>query len=201
MPSVELALVDLLCTVVESGGIAESYGISGCEETEAGVGVDDTILVEEGELTFYFEDSLDDEHDVGTACVIFVKDEGTRALEDPWEDTFLVFGHLYAFTNDDSVFTDEVNTTNVAIEVDAKTWPIQTSGDLFDMSRFTCTVVSLDEDATIIGKTCEYSECGFGIEVVLGIEGWDVFGGGTKGAYDHFCTDTEGLLDRDVFIG
>ncbi|MCY1309111.1 hypothetical protein D9M70_591720 [compost metagenome] len=73
----------------------------------------------------------------------------------PRQNAVLEFGNLHAVLDDDCILTDEINTADMAVEIDTDTRPVETGCDLFDMGRFTRSVITGNHHAAIIGKTCE----------------------------------------------
>ena len=154
-PPIHLSLIDLLGSVVESRGIAKAYGICGCEESEEVVWMEDLILVKEREGSVCFEDALYDEHDVSPCGIVFVEAECDGISERPGEDSFEESGDLFSLFEDDSVPSDEVESADVAVEVDADARPVESGGDLFDVGRLAGSVVPLDDDASVKHKSGE----------------------------------------------
>src|SRR5262249_28858026 len=90
-------------------------------------------LVEKGEAAGHFEDPLDDKHDVGATCVIFVETKRDIVLQCPWQNPILKLGHLLTVPQYDRVLADEIDSRDMAIKVDSHARPIQPGRDLFDM--------------------------------------------------------------------
>src|SRR5690606_23667804 len=139
-PAVHLCLVDLLRAVVEAGRIAEADRVGGREQAEGGVRTDNAALVEQRQAAGGFQHTLDDEHHVRAAGIVFVEDERDIVLVGPGQDAVLEFGDLQSVLDDDGVLADEVDTADMAVEVDAHARPVEAGGDLLDMGRFASAV-------------------------------------------------------------
>ena len=70
---------------------------------------------------------------------------------------------------DDRVLAEEIDTADVAVEIDTHARPVQARGDLLDVGRFAGAVKAGDHDAAIPGKTGENRERGGAVEAVIGI--------------------------------
>ena len=139
------------------------------------MGANDLVLVEQGELALNFEHALDDEHHVRAAGVVFVEHKRDRALQAPWQETFAEFGHLLAVLQDDRILADQVDTADVAVEVDADAGPVEARGDLFDMRRFAGAVIALDHDAPVETEPREDRERRLAVEAIGVIAVGNVF--------------------------
>ena len=69
------------------------------------------------------KNALDDEHHVGPAGVVLVEDEGDVALKRPGQNAVAEFGDLLAIPDDDRFLADEVDTADVAVEIDEDAGP------------------------------------------------------------------------------
>src|SRR5690606_40694480 len=105
-----------------------------------------------------FEHALDDEHHVRATGVIFVEAEGDVVLIGPGQDAVAEFRDLLAFLEDDGVLADEIDTADMAVEVDAHAGPVEARCDLLDMRRLAGAVIAADEDATVAGEAGEDGE-------------------------------------------
>ena len=94
IPAVQLALIDLLGAVVKAGGIAKPDGVAGREQAECRMGLDDAILVQQGQPPLSLQYPLDNKHHIGPAGIIFIKYQGGRCLQRPGQNTFLELGDL-----------------------------------------------------------------------------------------------------------
>ena len=166
VPAIHLALIDLLGAVIEAGGVAEAHGVGGGEQPEGRMRPDHPVLVEQGQLALDLQHALDHEHHVRTTGVVFVEHEGASVLQRPRQDAFAEFGHLLAVLQDDRVLADQIDTADVAVEVDADTGPVQPSRHLLDMGGFPGAVIALDHDAAVVGKPGRDRQGGFAVEFI-----------------------------------
>ena len=133
VPAVHLALIDLLRAVVKPGGITKPDRIRGGEKPEIRVGANDAALIEQRQLAFHFQHALDDEHHIRAAGIIFVEHQSAGVLQSPGQNAFAEFRDLLAILQHDRVLADQVNTADVAIQIDANARPVQPCRHLFDM--------------------------------------------------------------------
>ena len=91
------------------------------------------VIVQQGEVTLGFQDSLNHEHDVWAAGVVFVKDNRAGVPHCPGQHAFAELGYLLAITQDDGVTANEVDPADVAVQVDAHQGPVQACGHLLDV--------------------------------------------------------------------
>ena len=54
-------------------------------------------------------------------------------LQTPRQKPFAEFGNLFAVAQHDGILADEVDTRNMAVEIDAHGRPVEARGDLLDM--------------------------------------------------------------------
>ncbi|MCY1300033.1 hypothetical protein D9M70_495910 [compost metagenome] len=200
-PTVHLRLVDLLRAVVEAGGVAEADGVGGRKQAEGRVRTDDAALVEQRQAAGGFENPLDHEHDVRTAGIVFVEDECDIVLVGPGQDAVLELGDLQAVLDDDRVLADEIDTADMAVEVDAHARPVEAGSDLLDMGGLTGTVIARDHHASVVGEACENSERGFAVEEVIRVEVRHIGVALRIGRNAQIRINAENLPDRDRRIG
>ena len=81
--------------------------------------LDHAVLVEQRQAAGDFQHALDHEHHVRTAGVIFVEHQRDIVLHRPRQDAVAEFGDLLAVLDHDRVLADEIDTADVAVEVDA----------------------------------------------------------------------------------
>ena len=129
---------------------------------------DNPVLVEQGQPSLYFQHPLNHEHHVRPTSVIFVEDQRDRALQRPWQHAFAEFGHLATILQDYGVLAHEVDTADVAVQIDPHQWPVQARGYLLDVGRLACPVVALDHHASVMRKACADGQRGLRIKAV----GW-----------------------------
>ena len=197
IPAVHLALVDLLGAVIEPRGIAEADRIGGREQPEIRVRADHLVLVEQRQLAFDFQHALDHEHDVRAAGVVLVENDGRRVLQRPGQDALAEFGHLHAVLQHDGVLADQVDTRDVAVQVDADARPVEARGDLFDVGRLTCTMVALHHDAAVVGETSENGQRRIRIEPVGVVHVRHMIVHFAERRHFHVRFDTEDLAYRN----
>src|SRR5262249_58889399 len=109
----------------EARGIAEPDRVRGGEQTEGRMRPDDTALVEQGQPPGGFQHPLNDKHYVGTAGIVFVETQGDIVLVSPRQNAVAELGHLHAVADDDGILADQVDTADVAVEVDAHARPVE----------------------------------------------------------------------------
>src|SRR5258705_11743694 len=73
-------------------------------------------------------------------------------LVGPWQDAVAEFGDLQAVPDDDGVLADQVDTADVTVEIDPHARPVEARRHLFDVGRFSGSVVAGDDDTTIVGE-------------------------------------------------
>ena len=200
-PAVHLALVDLLGAVIEARRIAEADRVGGREQAERRVRLDHLVLVQQRQAAGNFQHALDHEHHVGTAGVIFVEHQRDVVLQRPRQDAVAEFGDLLAVPDDDRVLADQIDTADVAVEVDAHAGPIQPCRDLLDMGRFAGAVIAGDHDAAVMGEAGENRERGGAIEAVIRIDFRHMRVDFGIGRHFEIAVDTENLPDRHLHIG
>ena len=163
--------------------------------------MDHAVGVEEGELAVHLENTLDHEHHVGAAGIIFVEYDRHRVLQRPGKDAFTEFGYLLAVAKDDGVLADQVDTADMAVEVDADTRPVQTRRHLFDMGRFSGAVIPLDHHPAVVAETGENRQCGVIVELIGLVDRRHKFRSLRKGRDGHVDIKTEHCADIDCGVG
>ena len=68
------------------------------------------------------------------------------------------------------VLADQIDTADVAVEIDAHAGPVEPCGDLLDVGRFAGAVIAGDHDAAVPGKAGEDRERGGAIEAIIRID-------------------------------
>src|SRR5690606_32158372 len=114
-PPVHLALVDLLCAVIEAGRVAQSDRVRRREQAKRRMRSDHPRLVEKGQLSGDLQDALDNEHHVGPACVILVKNESRVRLESPGLDALFELRYLLSIAQDNGITSKEIYLSHVAV--------------------------------------------------------------------------------------
>ncbi|OJH20868.1 hypothetical protein BLX88_00255 [Bacillus obstructivus] len=87
----------------------------------------------------------------------------------PWQDTVAEFGDLHAVLDDDGILADEIDTADMAVEIDAHARPVEAGGDLFDVGRLACSVVAGHHDAPVEGKPGQNGQRGLLVEQIIRI--------------------------------
>src|SRR5215831_21220623 len=118
--------------------------------------LDHFALVEQRKPSRCFQNTLNDEHDVRAAGVVFVETERDIVLQRPRQNALAELGDLLTVLDDDSVFADQIDPADVAVEVDANARPVEPRGNLLDVRGLAGTMVTGDDDATVFGKACKY---------------------------------------------
>src|SRR5262245_1884426 len=96
-------------------------------------------------------------------------------IEQPWqivmigprEEAFPKLGHLLAVPQYDRILADEIDTADMAVEIDADAWPVKARRDLLDMGRFARAMIAGDHDPAVIGKAGQDCECGLAVEEIV----------------------------------
>src|SRR5208283_887236 len=115
-PAIHLPLIDLLGSMIKPGGIAKADRVRRRKEAEGGMWPDDPALVEEGETPRHFENTLNNEHHVRAARIIFIETESDIVLQRPGQDAIPELGDLQTVLDDDRVLADEIDAGNVTVE-------------------------------------------------------------------------------------
>ncbi len=179
--------------MIEARRVAKADGIGGGEQSKRRVRLDDLALVEQRQAAGGFQHALDHEHHVGTAGVVFVEAERDIVLQRPRQDALAEFGDLLAFLDDDGVLADQVDTADVAVEVDAHAGPIQPRRHLLDMRRLAGAVIAGDDDAAVLRKAGENGERGRAVEAIIRIDIGHVFVSLGIGRNFQVAVDAENL--------
>ena len=117
-------------------------------------------------------------------------------LVGPGQDAVAEFGDLHAFLDDDGVLADEVDTADMAVEVDAHAGPVEPGRDLLDMGRLAGAVIARHHDAAVVGKARQDRHGGVLVEQIVGIDVRHMFGGHRIGRHDHLGLEAEFFLHR-----
>ena len=148
-----------------------------------------------------FQHALDDEHHVGAAGVVLVEAQRDVVLVRPGQDAVTEFGDLLAFLDDDGVLADQVDTADVAVEVDAHARPVEPRRDLLDVGRLAGAVVAGHDDAAVVGEAGQDRQGGRAVEAIVRIDVRHVFVRLRVGGNLHVALDAEKLPDRHLHVG
>ena len=187
--------------MIQAGGVAQADGVRRGEQAECRVGADDAVLVQKGQLALHLQHALDHEHHVGAARVILVEDQRAGVLERPGQDAFAVFRHLHAVAQDDGVLAHQVDSADVAVQVDADAGPVQAGGHLFDVGGLAGPVIALDHDATVVGEARQDRERGVAVEAVGFVDVRNMLRALAEGRHLHVAVDAEHLTHRQGDVG
>ena len=152
-------------------------------------------------LPGHFQHALDHEHHVRAAGVVFVEAERDIVLERPRQHAVAEFGDLLAVLEDDRVLADEIDTADVAVEVDAHARPVQPRRHLLDVGRLAGAVIAGDHDAAVVREAGEDRERGRPVEAVVLVDIGHVFVRLGIGRHFHVAVDAEKLADRYLHVG
>ena len=194
-PAVHLTLVDLLRAVIETGGVTKPHRIGGGEQSERRVRPDDLVLIEQREPPIRFEDSLNDEHDVRPPGVVFVKHQSGRRLQRPRQQTFAKFGDLLALAQHDGVLADQIDTADVAVEIDTQAWPVEPRRHLFDVCRLAGAVVALDQDFAVVLEAGKDRQCRIVVKAIGFVKVGHVVPGLRKRRHLYVAVNAKDLIN------
>jgi hypothetical protein len=119
------------------------------------MGADHAVLVEQGQLALHLQHTLDHKHHVRSAGIIFVEHQSAGMLQGPGEDALAEFRDLLAVLQHNRVLADEIDTADMAVQIDADAGPVQPRRDLLDMGGFAGAVIALHHDTAVEGKAGE----------------------------------------------
>ena len=191
VPAIDLRVIEPLHAVIQPVEIAQADGVGGGEQPEGRMRSQDPVLVEQGEFPVAFEETLDDEHDIGAAGVVFVEDEGDGSLHCPGQDAFLEFGDLLAVSQRHRVPAYQVQPAEMSVEVDPHTRPVEPRRDLFDVRGLAGAVQTLHHHPAVAREPGEQGHRHRVIEPVRGIDVGDVVVGFAEGAHLQVGVDSE----------
>ena len=193
-------MVDLLRAVIQAACVPQADRVGGGKQTEMRVWANDFVLVQKRQLTGDFQHALNDEHHIRATGIIFVKHHGYRILQRPWQNAFLKLGHLLAVFQHNRVFTDQINTADMAVEIDPHTRPVEPGCNLLNMRRFTGAVIALHHDAAIMGKARQQCHCGLLVEQIIFVKIRHILAAFGEGRNRHINIDTEYVAGIDLAI-
>jgi hypothetical protein len=159
------------------------------------------VLVEQRQPARAFQNALDHEHHVRAASIVFVEHQRDVVLIGPRQDAFAELGDLLAVLDDDGVLANQVDTRDVAVQVDADQRPVEAGGNLFDVGRFAGAVKAGDHHAAVVGKACQNGQRGLGVEQVILVELRHVLVRLAVGRYLQVAVNSEELAYRNGLVG
>src|SRR4029453_6209540 len=115
-------------------------------------------------------------------------------------DAVTEFRDLLAVPNDDRVLADQIDTTDMAVEVATPPGPVHPSRHLVDMSRFGGAVIAGDHGTAVLGEAGENRERGGAVEPVIRIDVRHVRVDLGIGRHFEIAVDTENLPNRHLHI-
>ena len=163
--------------------------------------MNDPVGVEKRQLAIDLENALDDEHHVGPAGIIFIEHNRHRVLQRPGEDALAEFGDLLAVPKNDSILADEIDTADMAVEIDPDTRPVEPCRHLLDMGRFTGAVIALDHDPPVVAETGQNGQCGVMVELIRLVDRRNIFRSLRKRGDLHVDIEPEYGTDIDLGVG
>ena len=95
--------------------------------------LDHLALVEQCQLARYFEDTLNDEHHVRAASVVFIEHQGNVVLQCSRQNAITELSNLLAVFQDDCIFTDQIDSADVTVEVNTDARLVEARGNLLDV--------------------------------------------------------------------
>jgi hypothetical protein len=149
----------------------------------------------------HFEHALNHEHHVGAAGVILVEHERRIGLQRVGQNAFAELRDLHAVLQNDRVLADEIDTRDVAIEIDADAGPVEARCDLLNVGRLAGTVIALNHHAPVVFEAGENGERNLAIEQIVRIEIWNMFIGFRIGRNFEIGFDPEHLANREFHVG
>ena len=200
-PAVHLSLVDLLGAVIQASSITKPDGIGCGKETEAWIRVDHPVGIQKGQLAIDFQNPLDNKHHIGTASVIFVKYNGNRILQGPGQNTFAEFRNLLAITQHNGVLADQVDSADMAVQVDPDAGPVEPRCHLFDVGGFASAVIALDHHPAVMAKAGENRQRGVMVELIGFVNSGHIVRSFREGRHRHIDIKAEHAADIDCGIG
>ena len=169
-PSVHLPLIYLLGAVIQAGCIAQTNGIGSGKQAEMFVRGNYPAGIQQGQLAIDFQNALDNKHHICPPGVIFIKNQRHRILQCPGQNAFLELGYLLAVFQDNRILAYQVNSADMAVQINAHTWPVQPRGDLFNMGGFASAVIALHHYPAVMGKAGQNSQSGIMVKLIIRID-------------------------------
>jgi hypothetical protein len=156
---------------------------------------DHPALVEQSEAAGRFQHALDHEHHVRTAGIIFVEAERDIVLVGPGQNPVAELGDLHAVLDHDRILADQIDTADVAVEIDAHAGPVEPRRHLLDMRRLAGAVIARDDDAAVARKAGQDRQRGAPVEAVVLIDVRHMVVRLGIGRHFHVAVDSKHLPD------
>src|SRR5262249_56053409 len=118
----------------------------------------------------------------------------------PRQDAVAELGHLLAVLDDDRILADQVDTADVAVEVDAHAGPVEPRRHLLDVGRLAGPVVAGDDHPAVLSESGEDRQRGGAIEAVVAVDIRHVLVGLRVGRHFHIAIDSKHLPDRHLHV-
>src|SRR4029077_5346136 len=163
--------------------------------------LDHLALVEQREPSGRFQNTLNDEHHIRTAGVVFVEAERDIVLQSPWQNALAELGDLLAILDHDGVFADQIDPADVAVEIDADARPVEPRCHLLDVSGLAGTMVTGDNDATVFREARKNGKRRRSVEAIIGIDIRYVLIGLRVSRHFKVTVDSKNLPDRHFHVG
>ncbi|OIQ68735.1 hypothetical protein GALL_496670 [mine drainage metagenome] len=128
--------------------------------------LDCLVLVEQRQAPGDLQYALDHEHHVGPAGVVFVEHQRDVVLQGPRQNAIAEFGDLLAIPDHDGILAHQIDTADVAVEIDAHAGPVQPRCDLLDMGRFPRSVQPLHHDTAIMPEPGQQRQGNVRVEAI-----------------------------------
>ena len=119
----------------------------------------------------------------------------------PWQNAITEFRYLHAVLDDDGVLADQVDTADMAVQIDSHARPVEARCDLLDMGGFTGPVISGNDDPSIEGKTRKDGQRCLFIEQIVRIDVGYMRIRHRIGGNHHIGIESENVLRRNRCIG
>ena len=186
--------------MVKPGRIAKADRVGGGKQPEGGVRRDYPALVEQGKTARGFEHPLDDEHHVRTAGIVFIEHQRHIVLIGPGQNAVAEFRDLHPVAHDDGILADQVETADMAVEVDPHARPVEPRSGLFDMGRFAGPMIAGNDDTAVVLETGKDRQRRCLVEQIVRVHFRHMLGALLVGGHHDVRIDIEGLLHRQFGI-
>ena len=121
-------------------------------------------------------------------------------LDRPGKNALAKFGDLFTVFENNRVLTDQINTTDMAIEVNSYQRPIKMRRNLLDMSRLPCTVIALNHQFPAMGEGSQDRDSRIMIKAIRRIDLRHIFCAFFEGRHHHIGIKAKDILNRNLGI-